>query len=201
MRYLTAGIVKWLIKNETITEEDGELYEYAAYSLLTTLAPLFLAMVIGCIIGSLTTSIVLILPFMVIRKFSGGFHAKHAWTCMCCSCGLLTVCFLAASELRFHVWLGIITADAVLSLIIFSPVDSENRRLQPEEKKEYKQKAGRIALGILGMIALLLLLGAEELAVHGAVGLIMAAGLQVPCVLQHVFRKITVRMKKYTKKG
>ncbi|MBO5056198.1 MAG: accessory gene regulator B family protein [Lachnospiraceae bacterium] len=201
MRYLATGIVKWLIRNEAITEEDGELYEYAAYSLLITLAPLFLATVIGCIIGSLTTSIVLILPFMVIRKFSGGFYAKHAWTCLCCSCGLLAVCFLAASEIRFHVWLGIIAICAVFCLIACSPVDSENRRLQPEEKKEYKQKAGRIALGILGMIALLLMLGAEELAVHGAVGLIMAAGLQVPCVLQHVFQIFTGQMKKYTKKG
>lgn len=201
MEYLTAGIVKWLIKNETIMEEDRELYEYAVYSLLITLASLLPTIAIGCVIGSLTTSIVLILPFMVIRKFSGGFHAKHAWTCLCCSCGLLTVCFLAASEIRFHVWLWIITAGAALSLIVFSPVDSENRRLQPEEKKEYKQKAGRIALGILGIIALLLMLGAEELAVHGAIGLIMAAGLQLPCVLQHVYQIITGRMKKYTKKG
>ena len=185
--YLTAGIVKWLIKSEAIAEEDRELYEYAVYSLWITLAPLILAIVIGNFIGNLVTSIVLILPFMFIRKFSGGFHAKHASTCLCCSCGLLTFCFLIASEIRFHVLLCIITICAVFSLIAFSPVDSENRRLQAEEKEEYKRKAGRIALGILGIIVLLLILGAEELAVHVAVGLIMAAGLQVPCILRWIF--------------
>ena len=169
MNYVVTKIVTWLINNEVIAEKDRELYEYAGDSILITLVSVFLVVVLGSFIGNLVTSIALILPFMVIRKFSGGFHAKHVWTCLCCSSALLVVCFWIASKIRFHVLLGVITVLAVISLATFSPVDSESRRLQSDEKKEYKKKAGRIALGILGITVLLLKCGEEKLAVHVAV--------------------------------
>ena len=74
------NISAWLIKHDAIKSEDKELYEYAIYSFFITISPLFLVILISGIMGKLFEGIVVIIPFMVLRKFSGGFHAKKAST-------------------------------------------------------------------------------------------------------------------------
>lgn len=177
-------ITTWLIKHEAIEAEDRELYEYAVYSLILTFSPLILIIIIGGLMGVIKESILLILPFMIIRKFSGGFHAKHDWTCLCGSCVLLFLCVFAATNIKCGIVLDIITIAAVISLIVCSPIDSENRRLQGDEKKRYKLVTAVIALSFEMVYLMLLFFRADTYAVCIAVGLILSAGLQVPCMPQ-----------------
>ena len=65
----------WL--SEIISEDERELYQYAIFSIMSTIIPLIMVMIIGGILGLMKNGIVMIIPFLVIRKFSGGFHAKR----------------------------------------------------------------------------------------------------------------------------
>ena len=92
MGWLAGRMTEWLIIHGAVEEEDRDLYEYASICLLMTAAPLFLAILVGGVMGELRTAVLMILPFMVLRKISGGYHAKHAATCLVCSSGLLVLC-------------------------------------------------------------------------------------------------------------
>lgn len=95
------AIADWLVRCAMIDEEDKELYRYAAYSLILSISPLLLAIGFGICMGRVKESVMITLPFMLIRKFSGGYHTKHAWSCMICSCLLLFLCItegLAVSD-------------------------------------------------------------------------------------------------------
>ena len=136
--------------------------------------------------GRLRESVVLILPFMLIRKFSGGYHAKRAWICFIVSCGILTLCIYAASYLTCGIALHLATLIAILSLTACSPIDSENRRLESGEKRRYK-----LAVVVLSLLSGLLytglrVCGADQYAVCISVGLLLAAGLQLPCLFFRV---------------
>ena len=61
----------WL--SEIISEDERELYQYAIFSIMSTIIPLIMVMIIGGILGLMKNGIVMIIPFLVIRKFSGGF--------------------------------------------------------------------------------------------------------------------------------
>ena len=50
---MSSIIVKWLLHAGVISENDRELYEYAAYSFLFSLLPLVLVMLLGCASGML----------------------------------------------------------------------------------------------------------------------------------------------------
>ena len=78
----TRKITDWLIRCDAAEEQDRLLYEYAMYSILLTLYPVILAIGIGILFGAARRSILIIVPFVVIRKFSGGYHAKRAGTCL-----------------------------------------------------------------------------------------------------------------------
>ena len=189
MEHLAGVITTWLIRQEAISEDVRELYEYAAHSFFLTIAPFVYALIIGGMLGELRIGLVLVVPFAVIRKYSGGFHAKREWTCLVSSCLLLFGCILAASRIQPGAWFSVLVLLGTIWLILFSPIDSENRRLEPDEKKTRKKEAAVLTLIFFLVYIALLLCGAERYAVCIGVGILQTAGLQVPCILQKMTEK------------
>ena len=68
------NVSTWLIKHNAIKPEDKELYEYAIYSFIITVSPLFLVILISGIMGKLCEGIVIIIPFMVELLLNTLFH-------------------------------------------------------------------------------------------------------------------------------
>lgn len=189
MEHCIGSITAWLIKQGAIDSDDKELYEYAISSLLLSLSPLIFMAVIGVLAGCVKESILLILPFIMVRKFSGGFHAKHVYTCLISSCGLLLLCLYTALHIACGIGLHIALLVSIFILIICSPIDSENRKLEKTEIRAYKRTTGIITLAFSIVYIILIYLHAESYAVCIAVGLILSAGLQVPCIPQLIRAK------------
>lgn len=189
MKQLAGEVVSWLIKHDAVEENSRELYEYAVHCLILGMAPMLYAVIIGGIMGELLTSIILILPFMITRKFSGGFHAKSEWTCLVSSCLLLYGSIMVVLRVQHGIWFNGIVLLAVGWLVFFSPIDSENRRLEKDEKKMRKKDTTIVlAIFILGYIGLLMF-GKDRYAVCIGMGIILTAGLQVPCVVRIIAKK------------
>lgn len=176
------GITGWLIRCGAVRESDRELYVYAAYSFLITISPLFLTILIGTLLGKTWQSIVLILPFLLIRKFSGGVHAKHAIVCFICSCLLLLLCIELSGRIEGGPTLAAVTAVAMVSLFLLSPVDSKNRRLDEDEKRRYRVVTGILTTAFGLLAAVLFFCGWESASVCISLGIILTAGLQIPCI-------------------
>ena len=132
-------IVDWLIGCSVVEKTEKELYSYAVYSLFLSISPLLLAIVFGIGMGCMRQSVLIILPFVIIRKFSGGYHTKHAWSCMIWSCLLLILCIILSLRVSCGWMLVFTTAGASVSLMYFSPIDNENRILSLEERIRYKK--------------------------------------------------------------
>ena len=141
MEKCTDTVVNWMIRCNAINEADKELYKYALYSFFLLVSPLILAGVIGFGLGSVKHGVALIFPFVVLRKFSGGYHAKNLHTCILGSGFLLFLCIMLSMHVQCDLKLAIATVIASVSLITFSPIDSENRRLDTNEKRTYKNNS------------------------------------------------------------
>lgn len=145
MKKYAGTIITWLICQQAIQERDRELYTYALYNMVLLIIPLGLAVMFGWIIGNIRQAIVMIIPFMMLRKFSGGFHAKTPLRCMAISSFLLFLCIKIIFELSCNWKLLIVTAIMGGSLIIFSPVDLQKRRLENNKKNS----TGRLCANLL----------------------------------------------------
>lgn len=179
-------IAKWLINHEAIRREEYDLYVYAAHSLIMTLAPLGLALLIGVVLGHTATAVTIILPFMVIRKFSGGYHAKKAWVCLIGSSLILGGCICASEYITYSNGLISVMLIAAVLLRLNSPIESENRRLDVQERRMYKKVT--VVLVILSVLISLVCYrcGRERVAVNLAVGVILTGVLQVPCLWRQI---------------
>lgn len=173
-------IVSWLIQHNAIKENDRILYEYAVSSFFITLSPLAITIIIGAYMGMLKESLIVILPFMTIRKFSGGYHAKQLYSCLISSTCLLIICIKAVALIKCSILLSIITICAGFSLIILSPVDNKNRRLNIREKKYYKHIAIFITILFEIIYFALCIFKINTYAICISVGLILSAALQIP---------------------
>lgn len=131
-------ITDWLIKCGAIPETDRELYEYAIYSILLSLSPMLLALAIGALFGSAVQGVLTITPFVILRKFSGGYHAKSARVCFISSSLLLVLCIFLSSVIKCDIKLLVATILSAISLAYFSPLENENRLLSREEQKDTK---------------------------------------------------------------
>lgn len=186
MRYLSKCITTWLIKHGIVGQEDRELYEYAVYSLILSISPLIMIIIIGFMMRKTVESILIIIPFMLIRKFSGGFHAKHAWVCLIFSCGILLLCVYMVARIKYSILINIILICAAISLTIFSPIDSENRRLDLIEKKKYKFTTVVITMVFVIIYCLFLLMDNKTYAICIAEGVILTASLQALCMFEKI---------------
>lgn len=181
-------MVRWLVESETVNREDKELYEYAVYSLFLTVTPIVLILIIGSLLGKTIQGLIIIFPFMFIRKFSGGIHAKKLRTCLLSSSVVLFLVVWLVDKLNNNIFLSISVFSAAFSLICFSPIDSENRRLSVDERKEYKITTISMTTIFVAIYGVLLYAEFRIYAICIAEGIILTAMLQIPCIVVKLWR-------------
>lgn len=188
-KYFIARMVNWLIKQNAIEEEERELYVYALECLLMTVAPLVIILMMGVIVGKVLESIIIIVPFMCMRKFCGGYHASNPIVCLITSIMLLGGCLYASDILKGGIYLHSIVILCAISIGVHSPIDSESRELSVDEKSRYKKISQILCtfFGVLYFVAFFC--GKPTCAVCIAISLILSAGLQIPVILFKVIKR------------
>ncbi|MED9968152.1 MAG: accessory gene regulator B family protein [Blautia sp.] len=195
MEKCTDTVVNWMVRYNVINKEDKELYEYALHSLILLVSPLILAAGIGFFVGSVKHGAILVLPFIVLRKFSGGYHAKNLYTCISESVVLLFLCITLSMHVECD-W-GLVTATIIasVSLIVFSPIDNENRRLDMDERKIYKKITAFCVMFFVLSDITLFFMGKHVYTSCISVGILLTAGLQVPCIIKKSVNRPKTRRK------
>lgn len=193
IKRIAAVTAKCLLQAGAISASDVELYEYGIYSFLFTMCPLGLVLMISVFLNMVIEGILLIIPFILIRKFCGGFHFQSSVLCGIVSTLVLTA-FLLGIRLVLNTagygWWCAALLISVVQVVIFSPIDSEGRRLTQNEKKVFKKIA--IALSIITVIVCAVLAAFHQMwaAVSIGSGLILSAALQFPCLFS---KKVAIR--------
>lgn len=176
---------KWLLQAGAISASDVELYEYGIYSFLFTLCPLGLVLIISMFLHMVVEGILLIIPFILIRKFCGGFHFQSSVLCGIVSTLVLTAFLLGIRlvlDTEGYGWWCVALLLSMAQVNIFSPIDSEGRRLTQNEKKVFKKITTALSIITIAICAVLTALHQPWAAVSVGSGLILSAALQFPCL-------------------
>lgn len=186
IRELSSGIAKWLEQEGAISGEDNGLFSYAVYSLLFGLLPIFIAVVLGLAFGMLREGLLMITPFMLIRKFSGGYHLDSPKLCVILSTALLA---LAMGSIKLIVqegyikFLTVLVFLSVICLCVFSPVENHARKLTSKERRLFRKIA--CVLAVIAMAVYLIMYKTASVQYTAALGtgILLVAILQVPHVI------------------
>lgn len=134
-----------LLKNGVIVEEEREIYEFGLAQGCMILCNLLTMVVLAVCFDALVEAVVILLAFMQLRSYAGGFHAKTSGGCYVLTCAamalLLWIQKIIVVELgMFFALLGI--AGSII--VLLSPVESPEHRLDALERSIYRRKALRI---------------------------------------------------------
>ena len=107
-------------------------------------------------VGKILEGVLFIVPFLVLRQMTGGFHAKTIWGCLVGS----TITMLLALQIicplveKHEIVYGILFFLSIVCIICFAPVNHPNLMLTEEEQKHLRLQS-RIVLGIeIGIITI-----------------------------------------------
>ena len=173
------------MQTDAIPREDYHLFHYAMYSFLWGLIPAYISILLGLCTNMLKESIVMIIPVIILRKFSGGYHLTSQKKCIILSTAVLSIAlfFVRITILLICKTLLTVTVTiATISICCNSPIDSEARKLNYHQKIVYRKIARIIAIGVYSIYIMLILRG--QLMTYSAlgIGIIVPALLQIPCM-------------------
>ncbi len=147
--YLAGLIADKQIGKGRIAGYDRAIYQYGYILLIETGINIFISVVLGVICHTLPEVLIFLLFFVPVRSYAGGWHMAHAWQCILVT--NVTIWLVTLGAVFFSrcftggFWLA---ADmlACAVICILSPIDTEAKPLEEEEKIIFRKKARMICL-------------------------------------------------------
>lgn len=155
-------ILEYLIRSKVIedTDSDREYYQYGIEITVSSLLNIVLILSIGIITHSLFESIIFLICFVLIRQFTGGYHADTYFKCNLTFCisfiAVLILYYTTAQYLSTYISI-LITFVCVSVFLLKCPIEHINKPIPNSRKVVHK-----ILAALLG-------------AVYGAIGTALTA--------------------------
>lgn len=153
MERVTQRAVSFFIKYGGAKETDSDLYEYGIIICLSTIINLTITFIVGFVVGMPSLLLVFLIPYLLIRSFAGGYHAKTFWGCVLIS----SVIVIAVVLLLYYIpavlyfpFTGLLLIQSGVIIFRFAPAVSTNRRIEVEKYGMMKVRA----FCVLGMVIL-----------------------------------------------
>lgn len=129
-----------LCSSGAIGEADQALYEYALNILLSGFLHFGTSVALGAAFGIIPASLALFIPFIIIRKFAGGFHASTPLRCYLFSVATNTLLLAVVKWVSLsNVWLYyVLLLLPLVAIVLLAPADTKEKPLSAKEKRVFK---------------------------------------------------------------
>lgn len=137
---LSQIIVDFFVKEDVVSEEQREIYQYGIELSVSTLMGLFIVLAIGVLSRRFTESVIFYIVFCLTRAFCGGFHAHSHLLCkvtFICVLILVLVMDLVLDNIEIYYWF-VLYLYSLTIVYAFAPVENPNKRLTSYDKKRCK---------------------------------------------------------------
>ena len=139
---MTNMLTNFIIQHSDVKREDADIIAFGVKYGLITLAEILGMVVISFLMRELIPGAVILIAFISMRVYAGGYHAKTLPRCVVMSTILFTLIILGYKMLYLPIIVkGLIALFLGVLILIFSPVENDNRRLSKNEKKVFKNRA------------------------------------------------------------
>lgn len=155
-------ILEWLYAQGYINESNDKIIELGLQRMKSTFTSIAFSAIVSWLMGDVIVGLLFELTYIPIRIYAGGYHASSKKRCECLSYGSL----LLYMTLIFYVPVNVEIMHVLLIfyggiILLLSPVESPNKRLNGVEKKVYRRKSIIYLVIAVFVYALMLKIGKE----------------------------------------
>lgn len=147
-------IADFLFSKDVITEEEKEVCAYGMELIISGIISVALVIIIGLITGSIWYAVVYNIMMIVIRLYTGGYHADTHVGCNVCYCGTYMISLLMLRiqmYVRGTIITWLIALAGYLIIVLNAPLEHHNKKLTMEQKEKYM-----IVSAVLGIASMLI---------------------------------------------
>lgn len=133
---------RWIIKN-VISTDFAESYTYGIQAIILSLLSIIELLVLGIVIDELQSSIIFLIVFITLRRYTGGYHATtvvkcHSYTLILY---LVNIHLSKVVTLDITILFTAVLLLGVITIIIDGPVQNSNKQNNDSKLKKNKIKA------------------------------------------------------------
>lgn len=143
---LADKLALYLVRLRLVEESKTELYSYAINYLLLLIIPVFIFATFCIISHNILLGFVEIISFLLIRKYSGGYHFDSSSICLIFSSFSLIAMALLSGIIRPSLYIIITLALCDTELLIIGPIISVKHSVSDIEKRHYHRYMSIILL-------------------------------------------------------
>lgn len=140
-----------------ITEEEKEVCAYGMELIIAGIISVALVLIIGLITGNIWYAVVYNIMMIVIRLYTGGYHADTHVGCNVCYCMAFIISMVllkAQTYIKSDVAIWLVALAGYLIIVLNAPLEHHNKKLTMKQKYEYM-----IISFMLGIASLLISFG------------------------------------------
>ncbi len=177
---MSEQIIKRLIDLEIVDEEDRELYVFGIREFFSLLCSFSLTLVIGILMNLVLESIVFTCAYLPVRIYAGGYHAPTQGRCYVLSLAMVVIALLVIghADLPGHASMIVIVISSIF-IYVLSPSEHKNKPLSETERRVYKQRVGKILIGLNTTSCIVMIVGFEKIVLSVAVALLMLLEMMI----------------------
>lgn len=138
VKQLSQRIAGCFADNRVIDEKETGIYEYGLTVLIYSLVNLATIFLIGGLFDCIPESICYTVCYILLRKCTGGYHARTPHACYLFSTLMFLASILVVRSGLAGIHLLILVAVLAIACSFIVPVDTENKKLSLKEKKVYR---------------------------------------------------------------
>ncbi len=151
---LSNSIVTYLASLGIIKNEK-EIYAYGFELVISFFINVLISIIIGMIFSCLIEVIIFLLSFIILRSYTGGYHANTHLKCTVC---MVIAILILVLNLRYQLPILVLGTLSVLSILFISiicPIENVNKIIDVSDYPEFKRKAIVISFLLLCVAFLL----------------------------------------------
>ena len=150
-------IADFFISKDVITEEEKEVCAYGMELIISGIISVALVLIIGLITGNICYAVVYNIMMIVIRMYTGGYHADTHVGCNVCYCMafLISIALLRGQMyIKNDITIWMVAMAGYLIIVLNAPLEHHNKKLTMKQKQDYM-----IISSVLGIASLLISFG------------------------------------------
>lgn len=150
-------IADFFVSKDVITEEEKEVCAYGMELIIAGIISVALVLIIGLITGNIWYAVVYNIMMIVIRLYTGGYHADTHVGCNVCYCMAFIISMVllkAQTYIKSDVAIWLVALAGYLIIVLNAPLEHHNKKLTMKQKYEYM-----IISFMLGIASLLISFG------------------------------------------
>lgn len=150
----------FLVNSGVVEEDEMELYSYGCSLLIKKIIHTTLILTIGVVTNQFLSMLIFLLTYIVIREYSGGYHAKTELGCYICTISVTVSVEVLFNRLpgRENIAVDIFLVFCAVIIWSLSPQDTKKKPLQVKEYYAYRKKTREFLI----ISAIILLLGSAN---------------------------------------